>query len=240
MLSLVIPVYNEEKIIRDTIKSVKIYMCENFTDIDIGYEVLFVNDGSNDNTLEILKELADEYIKPVTYEKNKGKGGAVRTGMLEAAGDLIFYTDCDLAYGLDIIKEGCEFFEKNKGTDMIIGSRRKHRDGYASYTFLRKIMSSVFFLVLKIYGGIKQSDSQSGIKGFKKDAAKKIFNLCEINGWSFDFEVLMIADKLNYKILEMPAKIINHRESKINPIKDSIKMLKDISKIKKRVRQLNL
>ena len=238
MVSLVIPVYNEEKIVRQTIESVKIYMRENFT--DIGYEVLFVNDGSKDNTLEIINELSDDNLKAITYEKNKGKGGAVRTGMLAAKGDIIFYTDVDLAYGLDVIKQGYDIFEENKETELIIGSRRKHKDGYASYTLLRKIMSSVFYMILKIYGGLKQSDSQSGIKGFRKEISQKIFSLCEINGWSFDFEVLMIADKLKVKVFEMPATIINHRESKVNPIKDSIKMLKDISKIKKKVKKLKL
>jgi len=236
MISLVIPVYNEEKIIKDTILAVKNYMRDNFAD----HEVIFVDDGSKDGTLKIAEGLSGENIKIISYEKNKGKGGAVRTGMLAAAGDMIFYTDCDLAYGLDVIKQGCEVFDQTKDADIIIGSRKKHKEGYAGYTFLRKIMSHIFMLVLKTYGGIKQSDSMSGIKGFKKDAAKKIFNLCETNGWSFDFEVLLLARKLKYKIHEMPVKIINHRESKINPIKDSIRMLKDVSKIKKRIKKLDL
>ena len=236
MLSLVIPVYNEEKIIQNTIFSVKEYMQNNFKN----YEVIFVNDGSKDDTLKIAEELSDDNIKVISYEKNKGKGGAVKTGILAAIGDFIFYTDCDLAYGLDVVKQGYDIFQENKEADIVIGSRRKHKDGYASYTFIRKIASNIFIPILKIFGGIKQSDSQSGIKGFKKDAAKKIFGLCETDGWSFDFEVLLIADKLGYKIEEMPVKIIYHGESKINPVKDAIKMLRDVSKIKKRVKKLNL
>ena len=240
MLSLVIPVYNEENIIRDTAQSVKDYMAKTFGELDIDYEVIFVNDGSKDKTLEIAKEFEDGKIKVMSYEKNKGKGGAVRTGMLAANGDVIFYTDCDLAYGLGVIKQGYEIFEENKEADIVIGSRRKHKDGYASYTFLRKVMSVVFFLILRIYGGIKQSDSQSGIKGFRNETAKKIFNLCETDGWSFDFEVLMIAQKLKLNILEMPVKIINHGESKVKAVSDGFKMLKEISKIKKRVKNLDL
>ena len=236
MISLVIPVYNEEKIIGDTIQTVKTFMENNFDD----YEVIFINDGSKDDTLKIISEFIsdNDKIKVISYEKNKGKGGAVRTGMLAAEGDIIFYTDCDLAYGLEILKDGYKVFEKNIEADILIGSRRKHKDGYASYTVLRKIMSVVFYMFLKIYGGIKSSDSQSGIKGFRKDAAQKIFSLCETNGWTFDFEVLLIADKLKFKIEEMPAKIINHRESKINPVKDSLRALKDVSRIKKRVKKL--
>jgi len=234
MISLVIPVYNEEKIIRDTVQIIKNFMDNNFNN----YEIIFVNDGSKDNTLKIISELADDKIKIITYEKNKGKGGAVKTGMLAAEGDLIFFTDCDLAYGLDVVKQGYEILEENKEADIIIGSRRKHKDGYASYTLLRKIMSVVFYYVLKIYVGIKQSDSQSGIKGFRKEAAKKIFNLCEADRWVFDVEILLIADKLGYKIEEMPVTIINHRESKVNPVKDSIRALKEVARIKKRVKKL--
>jgi dolichyl-phosphate beta-glucosyltransferase len=232
MLSLVIPMYNEEKIIEDTITAVKKFMDENFGG---GYEALFVNDGSRDNTLEIAQKFACDNVKIISYDKNKGKGHAVRTGMLAASGEVIFFTDCDLAYGLDVISDGYEVFQKDKEVDILIGSRRKHKDGFASYTLSRKIMSKVFFAVLKIYGGVKQSESQSGIKGFRREASKQIFEMCEINGWAFDFELLLIAEKLKLNIAEFPAKVIYHRESKVNPVRDAIKMLRDVSRIKKSV-----
>jgi len=209
-----------------------------FKNNNIDYEAIFVNDGSVDNTLKIANEFADENIKIVSYEKNKGKGGAVRTGMLAAIGDIVFFTDCDLAYGLEVVKQGYDIFEKNPDADLVIGSRKLHKDGYAAYTLLRKIMSHIFYMVVKVYGGIKQSDSQSGIKGFRKEAAKKIFSLCETNSMGFDVEVLLIAYKLDLKIAEMPVKIVNHRESKVSAIKTSLQMLRDISVIKKRVKKL--
>jgi len=236
MVSLIIPVYNEEKIVGNTVKTVREYMENNFKD---DYEVIFVDDGSGDETLKIAEELSGGGIKVITYEKNRGKGGAVRTGMLAAAGDLIFYTDCDMAYGLDVIKTGCDMFANNRDADIVIGSRRKHKDGYASYTFLRKIASVAIYMFIKICGGVKSSDSQSGIKAFKNSAAKKIFGLCEVDGWSFDCEVLLIADRLGYKILEMPVKIINHGDSKIRAA-DGMKLIKEVLKIKKRVKNLNL
>ena len=235
MLSLVIPVYNEEKIIAETIETVKTYMENNFKN---DCEAIFVNDGSTDDTYTIAEKFSGENIIILSYEKNKGKGGAVRAGILAAKGDIVFYTDCDLAYGLDVVKAGYEILLKNTETDVLIGSRRIHKNGYAGYTLIRKIMSVAFLYILKIYGGLKQSDSQNGMKGFRKDAAKKIFGLCENNGWIFDFEALLIAQKLKLKIEEMPITIINHRESKIDPMKDSIKMLKEIPKIKKRVKKL--
>ena len=236
MISLVIPVYNEEKIIRNTIESVKIFMDENFGS---DYEFILVNDASRDNTLKIAESFTCENIKIISYEQNRGKGYAVRTGILAASGGIIFFTDCRLPYGLDVIREGQAILEKNKEADILIGSRRKHKEGYASYSFLRKIMSLTFFCVLRFYGGLNQTDSQSGIKGFRREAVEPIFKFCKIDGWTFDFEILLIAQKLGYKIIEMPVKIINHAgESKISPIKDSIKMLKDVSKIKKRVKKI--
>jgi dolichyl-phosphate beta-glucosyltransferase len=99
-------------------------------------------------------------------------------------------------------------------------------------------VSLTFYAVLKIYGGIKQTDSQTGMKGFRRASVEPIFKLCEIDRLCFDFEILLIADKLGYKIIEMPVKIINHRESKVNIIKDGFRMLKDIAKIKKRIRKI--
>ena len=238
IVSLVIPVYNEEKIIADTIIAVKNFMEKNFNSekSDLDYEVIFVNDGSRDNTLKIAEALADEKIRVLRHSVNKGKGGAVRTGMLDAIGDIVFYTDCDLAYGLDVLVEACEIFKQNKAADALIGSRKLHKEGYESYNFMRKLASVVFLKLLRIYGGIKFSDSQSGFKGFRKDVCKKIFSVCETDGWAFDVEVLLIAQKLNLKIIEMPVKIINHGSSKISLKKDSVKMLKDIAHIKKSVK----
>lgn len=241
IISVVIPVYNEEKIIADTMTAVKNFMDKNFisSEKNIDYEAIFVNDGSRDNTLRIAESLAtgSSRIKVITYGENKGKGGAVRTGVLKASGDIIFFTDCDLAYGLDVLVEACDFFAKNNNADMLIGSRKLHKNGYASYSFLRKIASTAFMKVLRIYGGVKLSDSQTGFKGFRKDACRKIFSMCEINGFAFDFEILLTAQNMNMKILEMPIKIINHRDSKVNLIKDSLKMFKDVAHIKKLVRE---
>ena len=239
IVSLVIPIYNEEKIITDTIMTVKEFMANNFDSdkSELDYEVIFVNDGSRDNTLKITQDFTDDKIKVLTHDENKGKGGAVRTGMLKATGDIIFFTDCDLAYGLDVLVEACNLFRENKDADVLIGSRKLHKEGYKSYNFMRKFASIAFFEFLRVYGGIKVSDSQSGFKGFRKTACKKIFSVCGINGWAFDFEVLLTAQKLDMKIIEMPIKIINHHDSKINLIKDSLKMLKDIAYIKKSVKK---
>ncbi len=238
-ISVIIPMYNEEKIIADTAKEVAKYMSETFSEGE--FEVLFSNDGSLDNSAEAVSSLELTGVRVVGYDKNRGKGCAVRTAMLEAKGDLVVFTDADLAYGTEVIGKLYECYKGNPDAKVFIGSRNISADGYSEYTLIRKIMSKTYIGVVSLFGGFKNlSDFQCGCKAFTLDAAKKIFSHCEIDGFAFDLEALMIATKLKYKIVEIPVKIINHRESKVNIIKDTIRMLSDLRRIKKRVRKLEL
>lgn len=237
-ISVVIPMYNEEKIIKDTARTLHAYMSEHFAEGE--YEILFSNDGSLDNSAAAVEELGFSSCRVVGYEKNQGKGCAVRDAMLKANGDVILFTDADLAYGVEVIGEFFDHFDKNPSTDILIGSRNISADGYEGYTFLRKIMSKTYIKVLCLVGGFKLSDSQCGCKAFRNDIAKKVFSLCTVNGFAFDFEAILISQRFGAKISEAPVKIINHRESKVNVIKDTFKMLRDLIKIKKRVKKLEI
>ncbi len=234
--SLCIPMYNEEPIIRETARILSDYMSANFDD----YEIIFSNDGSKDGCDKAVEELGLPCVRVVGYEKNMGKGYAVRTAILAAEGDIIMFTDADLAYGTDVIKRVYETFEQNPDADMVIGSRNLHKDGYEGYTAIRKIASKVYIKVLSILGGFKLSDSQCGCKAFRRDAAKKIFPRCEVNRFAFDFECILWAVKFGMKIVEMPVKIINHRESKVSVLRDSFKMVRDILKMRRRIKKAKI
>ncbi len=235
-ISLCIPMYNEKSIIVDTANTLHAYMSSHFEE----YEILFSNDGSRDGCDRLVEDLHLPCVRVVGYPENKGKGCAVRTAMLEATGDIIIFTDADLAYGTDVIQGLCDTFSENPQADMVIGSRNISKDGYEGYTFIRKLASKTYIRVLCLAGGFRLSDSQCGCKGFRADAAKKIFSRCEVNGFAFDFEAILWASKLKMKIVEMPVKIINHRESKVHVFSDSFKMLRDLRKMKKRIKKADI
>ena len=231
-ISLVVPMYNESAIIADTARALYKYMSENYgTD----FEIIFANDGSRDNCAQIVEQLNLPCVRVVGYDKNQGKGCAVRHGVLASSGEIVLFTDADLAYGLDVIKDGADVLENGKH-DLLVASRAKHPEGYEGYTPIRKLASKTYLKVLNLFGGIKVSDAQCGFKGFNGDVGRRIFSYCETNNFAFDLEFILIAQKMELKIYELPAKIINHRESKVNLVKDATRMVKEIFKIKKRIK----
>lgn len=249
-INVIIPVYNEEKIISDTIDKIESFIKDNDN-----YYFTFVNDGSSDSSREIIEKRINEIrekeeiekindggkINLITYEKNRGKGYAVRTGFTESDADIVIFTDSDLAYGLLSVKRIAE--ELIYGNEQLcVGSRNINREGYGEYSLLRRIASKTYIKMLSVFGGLKLSDSQCGIKGYRNPWAKKIFSLCETDGFAFDYETILIAEKMGLTVKEIPVKIINHNEgnSKVHVISDSIKMLSDMRKIKKRVKKVKI
>ena len=230
-ITLVIPMYNESGIIKDTALILNKYMREHFD----SYEIIFSDDGSTDGSADAVKELDLDSVRVIGYEDNRGKGSAVRHAMLEAKGDIIMFTDADLAYGTDIIKTAYDKMLLESDIDMLIGSRNLSDDGYQGYTAMRRLMSKAYIRTLGFLGGFRLSDSQCGCKAFRSKAAKDIFGRTKIDSFAFDFECILWAQKLGYKIGEMPVKIINHRASKVRVFKDTFRMLHDVYGIRRRV-----
>lgn len=232
--SLVIPMYNESSIIEDAVRTYASYLEGRFED----WELIFVDDGSADGCGDVVLAAHenDERIRLCRYTPNRGKGYAVRTGVLAAQGDLILFTDCDNAYGEEAIGRLADNLT-DSGADIVVGSRNLSKDGYEGYTVFRKLASKTYIKVIAVAAGFKLTDSQCGIKGFRADIAKKIFSNCEVDRFAFDLEVIMIATKLGAQIKEMPVKIINHRESTVHVLGDSVKMLRDVYRMKKRIKK---
>ena len=233
-ISLIIPMYNESKVIKNTALALSEYMQRNFD----SYEIIFSDDGSVDSSVNIVDSLQLPCVRVVSDGKNYGKGHAIKVGVENAEGDIIMFTDADLAYGTDVIAEAYRLLSAADDCGMLVGSRNLDKEGYGNYPTLRKKASKVYIKILGKLGGFDLSDSQCGCKAFKKDAGKKIFAALETNGFAFDIEAILLAGKFGIKIVEMPVKLKTHAESSVSIVRDSIKMLRDLMRIKKRIKKM--
>lgn len=233
-ISLIIPMFNEAEIIENTVSTVYSFLLEKYKNDD--FEVLLVDDGSTDSTGEIAKRLSSELtgVKTISIRQNRGKGAAIRSGVLVAQGDFVLFTDCDLAYGIEVIDA---FYEKflSSNADVVIGSRTMENNGYARYPKLRKIMSKAYIWIIRKYTELEYSDFQCGIKGFSKSIAKQIFSKSKIDGWNFDLEVLLICKNNSFVVEQVPVVILKHQMTRINILTDSIHMLFELRKIKREI-----
>lgn len=230
-ISLVIPVFNEAKIIDSTLETAVSFLSDSFSD----FELIISDDGSTDGTKMIVESFPDAHIRCVSHFPNKGKGCAVREGVLAADGNIIVYTDADLAYGIEAVEELVQKL-KGDGTDIAIGSRKLHTDGYRDYPKVRLMASRMFSLLTGLLAGFHY-DTQCGLKAFTHKAAAEIFRRCTADGFAFDFEAMMYADGLSFSVTQLPVMVVNHRDSKVRVACDSIKMFGDILKIRRNVRR---
>ena len=169
-ISVIIPAYNEEKRIVKTIKRISEYMSDKFPD----YEIIVVNDGSKDNTVKVVEDLDLEKVRVLNNPGNRGKGYAVRNGMLNSDGDVRLFSDADLATPIEELDKFMPYFKE--GYDIVIGSRALKESNIEKHQpFYRELMGKTFnFLVQRItIKGIK--DTQCGFKAFTKEAAKRVF-----------------------------------------------------------------
>lgn len=230
--------YNESAVIENTARTLDEYMKKTFPEGE--YEIIFSDDGSADGCGDIVRGLELPGVKVISYSPNRGKGFAVRTAFLEAKGDVIMFTDADLAYGTEVIGRVYDMMSANRSADVLIGSRNLTKDGYEAYTPIRKIASKMYIKLLCATGGFKLSDSQCGCKAFRYEAVQKIFPRCEVDRFAFDFEAILWANKFGMKIIEMPVKIINYGDTKVKIIRDTVRMLNDLRKMKKRIQKAKL
>ena len=224
-ISLVIPAYNEEKLIVSSIKNILTYMLKN----KYNFEVIVIDDGSKDKTKEKIKSIKNKHLKLISYKPNRGKGHAVKTGMLAAKGDLLLFLDADLSTPIEEIEK---FIPLTKKYDVVIASRAlKESKIKVHQPFFREFIGKVFNKMVQLLAvwGIK--DTQCGFKMFTKKAANIIFKRQRIHGWAFDVELLFLAKKYRLKIKEMPVTWINEGDSRVSPIKSSIQMFIQILKI---------
>ena len=231
-LSIVMPAYNEEKKISKDIEAVYDYFKNN----SLNGELIIVDDGSNDKTYEVAKSFSERFLtlKVISYEKNRGKGFAIKTGILQATGEYILFADSGLCVPFKCANIGLELLKK--GSDIAIGSRRT-QDCKAKIVLkqplYRRLGSSFFQFLIQAFklipAGIE--DTQCGFKLFKKEVAHNLFKKTFTERFMCDLEILRRAEREKYKTAVFPVEWSNDADTRFNPFVGSIENLLQIIKI---------
>lgn len=234
-LTLVIPVYNEEKRIGKTIKA----LLRGFSFADLKLEkVIFVDDGSRDKTklkiknekLKIEKKLKAK-IKIISYSKNRGKGYAIKKGMIASKSDYTLMFDADMSTEIREFKKFLPYI--NKDIDVIIGTRKNGESTVKIHQPLyRKFLGRGFTLLSNIILNTWVTDFTCGFKAFSKEAKDRIFQNTIIDRWAYDAEIIYLANKMNLKIQEKSVIWKNDPGTKVNLLKDLPETLTDLIKIR--------
>lgn len=227
-LSIIVPCYNEGKKIRRNLEEIVLPFLESR---HINFEVILVNDGSKDNTKEVFSSLVLNNVRPLGYDKNRGKGGAVKFGIEQASGDYVLFMDADLSTdlkALDLI------YQDKDNADMYIGSRHLKESVLAKKQGLvRRFIGRSCRIIVNSSFKFKFKDTQCGFKVIRADYAKEMAKRQIINGFAFDVEYLYMARLNHLKIKEIPVIWENDDDSKVSAFKSSVRFFKDIRIIKK-------
>ena len=221
-LSIIIPAHNEENRLPETLEQVIRFLDkQSFTS-----EVVVVENGSSDQTLEVAQKFADQNKHVRVIQSERGKGAAVKRGMLEAQGEYRFMCDADLSMPVDEIAK----FLPTEQQDVEIAIASREAKGSVRYnepTYRHLGGRGINFLIqMLILPGL--NDTQCGFKCFRADVVEKIFSLQTLHGWSFDIELLYIARKYGYRIREIPIHWYHDSDTKVRALPDAIRMFQDI------------
>lgn len=225
-ISAIIPVYNENKIIKKNIIEIYKFFSSNYN-----FEIIVIDDASTDNSLEILKSINIKNLIILENKVNLGKGSSIINGIEKSSGNLILVTDADLSAP---ISEFNKLFKKQiKGYDIIIGSRNKiNSEVTLKQGIIRMIFGKCFNLIVKYLLGLKFSDTQCGFKLFDAEKIKKIVSNCYVKRFCIDVEILYLAKIYNFKVYEQGIIWNNNKDTSVRIIRDSINMFFDILKIR--------
>ncbi len=234
-LSIVIPAYNEERRLPATLERVAAYLAR----LPYPAEVIVVDDGSEDRTAEIAEKFATTLPARMRVIRNdhRGKGYTVRTGMLAAEGDYILFSDADLATPIEEWEKLHSYLEA--GWDIAIGSREGLGARRVGEPWYRHLMGRVFNHLVRWVAIADFQDTQCGFKAFRREVAHDLFRRVQLYGegarrvkggavTGFDVEVLFLARKRGYRIREVPVEWRYGANTKVNPVRDSIRMFKDV------------
>lgn len=228
-LSVIIPAYNEAQRLHASLERVVAYLDQQ----PFRSELLVVDDGSTDDTAAIARQYAGERanVRILRYTMNRGKGHAVRVGMMEADGQLMLLCDADLSTPIEELEKLVDFVAQ--GHDVVIGSRAlPDSDLRVHQPWLRERLGRSFNLLVRLLGVRGFADTQCGFKLFTRRAARDIFPRLFTDRWAFDVEALLVAKYMGYEIREVPVTWVNAAGSKVNVLRDALGTLRDLLRIR--------
>ncbi|MFY9904461.1 MAG: dolichyl-phosphate beta-glucosyltransferase [Terriglobales bacterium] len=227
--SIVIPAYNESVRLQPTLHALLRHIQEQNWDA----EILVVNDGSTDDTAQIVREYGKLHPQVLLVENpgNRGKGFSVRNGMLHARGDICLFSDADLS---SPITEAQKLFDAiAQGADIAIGSRWLRAELQTERQPLyRQAFGRIYNLALRILLGLRFADTQCGFKAFRRDAAQRIFPLQRIERWGFDPEILFLARRAGLRVEEVPVLWAHSEGTRLHPFRDGLRMFLEVIRIR--------
>ena len=226
-LSIVIPAYNEEERIIPTIGAISSFV----SDLVPSWELIVVDDGSNDQTASLVEELGLVNLRLLKMPCNQGKGGATQCGILAARGKYILFADADNSTPIEEIPALFAKLEQ-EGYDLAIGSRAVGNAQEASRSFFRRTLSYGLRSLIRVVFRFTIHDTQCGFKMYTRETAQRLHIAQTIKGFSFDLEVLYLAAKLGYRVAEVPVQWVNAPGSKVNATKEVRRFLRDLVAIK--------
>lgn len=229
-LSIVIPVYNEEQRISPTLEKLVAYLQRQ----PYRREIILVDDGSVDRGIELAiqaLETAGEVCRVISYGANRGKGYALKQGMINSLGDYVLFTDADLSTPIEELDQMWRWFEQ--GFDIVQGSRKMPGAAVERHQpWLRENMGKVFTALSNLIARVEVSDVTCGFKCYRGAVARHIYGLQRVYDWSFDAEVIHIARRQNYRLKEVPVRWHDERGTKVHLVRDTIHSFQGLLKIR--------
>ena len=227
-LSIIVPIYNENLVIEDSISKIHNYFDKHF---NFEFEIVAVNDGSSDNTSKTLDKIQYKNFRIINNDKNQGKGFSLIKGILVSRGRFILFTDADLSTPISEFAKLYNLIDKNN--KIVIGSRSvADSDVQKKQNILRIIMGITFNFLVKKLLKLNYNDTQCGFKLFDRKILEFISKKCTVKGFCIDVEILYIAKLHNYSINEVGIQWINDGRSSVKILRDPILMIIDLLKIK--------
>lgn len=229
-LSVVIPAFNERARITMTLSRTLDFLAQHHPNS----EILVVDDGSHDDTTQLVEDFAakDARVRLIRQPQNRGKGAAVRRGVLASRGRFVLFMDADLSTPIEEVDKLLVY--AREGADVVIGSRGlAESDIRIHQPWPREVMGRIFNMLVRRIAMLGFKDTQCGFKLFTRAAADAVFARQTLDGFAFDVELLLIArDDLGYRIREVPVVWMHAPNSKVSPVRDAQKMLRDVIELR--------